>query len=106
MNYEEVVRKVERDRIEGEYILKNTDPDKKKIIFSTVVWYDPETDRYNFKSESDMNGNLVSGDVVAHKLIQDLLSLSKWRMAHLGDIHYKEAEQSYTTDGNKEEANA
>ena len=50
-----------------------------------------------------MNGNLVSGDVVAHKLIQDLLSLSKWRMAHLGDIHYKEAEQSYTTDGNKEE---
>ena len=37
------VRKVNTDEIEGEYILKNTDPDKKKIIFSTVIWYDPET---------------------------------------------------------------
>ncbi len=68
------------EKIEREYILKNTDPDKKKIIFSTVIWYDPEEDRYYFKSESDLNGNPVSADVVSHKLIQDLLSLSKWNL--------------------------
>ena len=95
MDEKEVIRKVDKEKIEGEYILKNTDPDKKKIVFSTVIWYDPETDKYYFKSESDMNGNLVSGDVVSHKLIQDLLSISKWRMQHLGDIHYKEADQSF-----------
>ena len=78
------VRKVNTDEIEGEYILKNTDPNKKKIIFSTVVWYDPEEDRYYFKSESDMNGNSTAGVIVSHKLIQDLLSLSKWNLAHLG----------------------
>ncbi len=38
----EIIKKIKREKIEGEYILKNTDPNKKKIIFSTVVWYDPE----------------------------------------------------------------
>ena len=80
----EVVRKIKREKIEGEYILKNTDSSKKKIIFSTVIWYDPEEDRYYFKSESDMNGNPVAGEIVSHKLIQDLLSLSKWNLSHLG----------------------
>ena len=80
----ELVRKIKREKIEGEYILKNTDSSKKKIIFSTVIWYDPEEDRYYFKSESDMNGNPVAGEIVSHKLIQDLLSLSKWNLAHLG----------------------
>ena len=60
------VTKIKTDEIEGEYILKNTTgpdkkaiksymvPDKKKIIYSTVIWYDPETGKYYFKSESDM----------------------------------------------------
>ena len=74
------IRKVETDEIEGEYILKNTDPGKKKIIFSTVIWYDPEIGRYYFKSESDMSGNVHAGQVVSHKLIQDLLSISKWTL--------------------------
>ena len=80
----EIIKKIKRENIEGEYILKNTDPNKKKIIFSTVVWYDPEEDRYYFESESDMNGNSTAGVIVSHKLIQDLLSLSKWNLAHLG----------------------
>ena len=80
------VRKVNTDEIEGEYILKNTDPDKKKIIFSTVVWYDPETKKYYFKSESDMNGNVLAGQVVSHKLMQDLLSISKWMLKPLGEL--------------------
>ena len=50
------IQKVNTDRIEGEYILKDTDPDKKKIIFSTVIWYDPETDKHYFKTESDLSG--------------------------------------------------
>ena len=80
------VRKVNTDEIEGEYILKNTDPDKKKIVFSTVIWYDPETDKYYFKSESDMGGNTLSGQIVSHKLIQDLLSISKWVLKPLGEL--------------------
>ena len=80
------VRKVDTDEIEGEYILKNTDPDKKKIIFSTVIWYDPETKKYYFKSESDMNGNVLAGQVVSHKLVQDLLSISKWTLKPLGKL--------------------
>ena len=72
------IQKVNTDRIEGEYILKDTDPDKKKIIFSTVIWYDPETNKYYFKTESDLSGDILSGQVVSHKLIQDLLSISKW----------------------------
>ena len=80
------VRKVNTDEIEGEYILKNTDPDKKKIIFSTVIWYDPETKKYYFKSESDMNGNRLAGQVVSHKLMQDLLSISKWMLKPLGKL--------------------
>ena len=78
------IQKVDTDRIEGEYILKDTDPDKKKIIFSTVIWYDPETDKHYFKTESDLSGDILSGQVVSHKLIQDLLSLSKWNLSHLG----------------------
>ena len=80
------VRKVNTDEIEGEYILKNTDPDKMKIIFSTVIWYDPETKKYYFKSESDMNGNRLAGQVVSHKLMQDLLSISKWMLKPLGEL--------------------
>ena len=80
------VKKIDTDKIEGEYIIKNTDPDKKKIIFSTVIWYDPKIGRYYFKSESDMNGNVVSGDVVSHKLIQDLLSISKWKLKDFGKL--------------------
>ena len=80
------VRKVNTDEIEGEYILKNTDPGKKKIVFSTVIWHDPETDRYYFKSESDMNGNALAGQVVSHKLIQDLLSISKWTLKPIGKL--------------------
>ena len=80
------IRKVETDEIEGEYILKNTDPGKKKIIFSTVIWYDPETEKYYFKSESDMNGNALAGQVVSHKLIQDLLSISKWTLKPIGKL--------------------
>ena len=80
------IKKVNTDEIEGEYILKNTDPGKKKIIFSTVVWYDPETKKYYFKSESDMNGNRLAGQVVSHKLMQDLLSISKWMLKPLGEL--------------------
>ena len=80
------VRKIKTDEIEGEYILKNTDPDKKKIIYSTVIWYDPETGKYYFKSESDMGGNTLSGQIVSHKLIQDLLSISKWVLKPIGEL--------------------
>ena len=91
------VRKVNTDEIEGEYILKNTGPDKKaiksymvpdkkKIIYSTVIWYDPETGKYYFKSESDMGGNTLSGQIVSHKLIQDLLSISKWMLKPIGEL--------------------
>ena len=80
------VRKIKTDEIEGEYILKNTDPDKKKIIYSTVIWYDPETGKYYFKSESDMGGDTLSGQIVSHKLIQDLLSISKWVLKPLGEL--------------------
>ena len=80
------VRKVDTDEIEGQYILKNTDPDKKKIIFSTVIWYDPEACKYYFKSESDMNGNVLAGQVVSHKLIQDLLTNSKWTLKPHGEL--------------------
>ena len=80
------VKRVSTDEIEGEYILKNTDPGKKKIIFSTVIWYDPETKKYYFKSESDMNGNRVAGQVVSHKLMQDLLNISKWMLKPLGKL--------------------
>ena len=80
------VRRVDTDEIEGEYILKNTAPGKKKIIFSTVIWYDPETKKYYFKSESDMNGNRLAGQVVSHKLMQDLLSISKWMLKPLGEL--------------------
>ena len=80
------IQKVNTDRIEGEYILKDTDPDKKKIIFSTVIWYDPETDKYYFKTESDLNGSILSGQVVSHKLIQDLLSISKWILKSDGKL--------------------
>ena len=80
------IQKVDTDRIEGEYILKDTDPGKKKIVFSTVIWYDPETGKYYFKSESDMGGNTLSGQIVSHKLIQDLLSISKWLLKPLGEL--------------------
>jgi len=91
------VRKIKTDEIEGEYILKNTGPDKKaiksymvpdkkKIIYSTVIWYDPETGKYYFKSESDMGGNTLSGQIVSHKLIQDLLSISKWVLKPIGEL--------------------
>ena len=65
MSDKERIQKVNSDRIEGEYILKETDSDKKKIIFSTVIWYDPETDKYYFKTESDLDGSIVSGKVVS-----------------------------------------
>ncbi len=61
-------------------------PDKKKIIYSTVIWYDPETGKYYFKSESDMGGNTLSGQIVSHKLIQDLLSISKWVLKPIGEL--------------------
>ena len=80
------IQKVNTDRIEGEYILKETDPDKKKIVFSTVIWYDPETDKYYFKSESDMGGDTLAGQIVSHKLIQDLLSISKWMLMSDGKL--------------------
>ena len=86
MKDEERIQKVDTDRIEGEYILKDTDSDKKKIIFSTVIWYDPETDKYYFKTESDLDGSIVSGKVVSHKLIQDLLSISKWVLMSNGKL--------------------
>ena len=86
MKDEERIQKVNSDRIEGEYILKNTDSDKKKIIFSTVIWYDPETDKHYFKTESDLNGSILSGKVVSHKLIQDLLSISKWVLMSSGKL--------------------
>ena len=86
MSDEERIQKVNSDRIEGEYILKETDSDKKKIIFSTVIWYDPETDKYYFKTESDLNGSILSGQVVSHKLIQDLLSISKWVLMSNGKL--------------------
>ena len=86
MSDEERIQKVNSDRIEGEYILKETDSDKKKIIFSTVIWYDPETDKYYFKTESDLNGSILSGKVVSHKLIQDLLSISKWVLMSNGKL--------------------
>ena len=82
----ERIQKVNSDEIEGEYILKETDSDKKKIIFSTVIWYDPETDKYYFKTESDLDGSIVSGKVVSHKLIQDLLSISKWVLMSNGKL--------------------
>ena len=80
------IQKVDTDRIEGEYILKDTDVDKKKIIFSTVIWYDPETGKYYFKSESDMGGDTLAGQIVSHKLIQDLLSISKWMLKPIGEL--------------------
>ena len=86
MKDEERIQKVNTDRIEGEYILKDTDPDKKKIIFSTVIWYDPETNKYYFKTESDLSGDILSGQVVSHKLIQDLLSISKWILKSDGKL--------------------
>ena len=86
MKDEERIQKVDTDRIEGEYILKDTDADKKKIIYSTVIWYDPETGKYYFKSESDMGGDTLSGQIVSHKLIQDLLSISKWVLKPLGEL--------------------
>ena len=86
MSDKERIQKVNTDRIEGEYILKDTDSDKKKIIFSTVIWYDPETDKYYFKTESDLNGSILSGKVVSHKLIQDLLSISKWVLMSNGKL--------------------
>ena len=86
MKDEERIQKVNTDRIEGEYILKETDPDKKKIVFSTVIWYDPETDKYYFKSESDMGGDTLAGQIVSHKLIQDLLSISKWILKSDGKL--------------------
>ena len=86
MSDKERIQKVNTDRIEGEYILKDTDSDKKKIIFSTVIWYDPETDKYYFKTESDLDGSIVSGKVVSHKLIQDLLSISKWVLMSNGKL--------------------
>ena len=86
MKDEERIQKVDTDRIEGEYILKDTDPDKKKIIFSTVIWYDPETNKYYFKTESDLSGDILSGQVVSHKLIQDLLSISKWILKSDGKL--------------------
>ena len=86
MKDEERIQKVDTDRIEGEYILKDTDPDKKKIIFSTVIWYDPETGKYYFKSESDMGGDTLAGQIVSHKLIQDLLSISKWMLKPIGEL--------------------
>ena len=86
MKDEERIQKVDTDRIEGEYILKDTDPDKKKIIFSTVIWYDPETDKHYFKTESDLNGDILSGQVVSHKLVQDLLSISKWILKSDGKL--------------------
>ena len=86
MSDKERIQKVNSDRIEGEYILKETDSDKKKIIFSTVIWYDPETDKYYFKTESDLDGSIVSGKVVSHKLIQDLLSISKWVLMSNGKL--------------------
>ena len=82
----ERIQKVDTDEIEGEYILKETDSDKKKIIFSTVIWYDPETDKYYFKTESDLDGSILSGKVVSHKLIQDLLSISKWVLMSNGKL--------------------
>ena len=86
MKDEERIQKVNTDRIEGEYILKDTDPDKKKIIFSTVIWYDPETNKYYFKTESDLSGDILSGQVVSHKLIQDLLNISKWILKSDGKL--------------------
>ena len=86
MKDEERIQKVNTDRIEGEYILKDTDADKKKIVFSTVIWYDPETGKYYFKSESDMGGDTLAGQIVSHKLIQDLLSISKWILKSDGMI--------------------
>ena len=86
MSDKERIQKVNSDRIEGEYILKETDSDKKKIIFSTVIWYDPETDKHYFKTESDLNGSILSGQVVSHKLIQDLLSISKWVLMSNGKL--------------------
>ena len=86
MSDKERIQKVNTDRIEGEYILKDTDSDKKKIIFSTVIWYDPETDKYYFKTESDLDGSILSGKVVSHKLIQDLLSISKWVLMSNGKL--------------------
>ena len=82
----ERIQKVDTDRIEGEYILKSTDSDKKKIIFSTVIWYDPETNKYYFKTESDLSGDILSGQVVSHKLIQDLLNISKWILKSDGKL--------------------
>ena len=82
----ERIQKVDTDRIEGEYILKDTDADKKKIIFSTVIWYDPETGKYYFKSESDMGGDTLAGQIVSHKLIQDLLNISKWMLKPIGEL--------------------
>ena len=92
------VRKIKTDEIEGEYILKNTTgpdkkkttksyvvPDKKKIIYSTVIWYDPETGKYYFKSESDMGGDTLAGQIVSHKHIQDLLNISKWMLKAIGE---------------------
>ena len=81
MKQKEIVRKINSGNIQGEYILKNTDANKKKIIFSSVVWYDPETKKYDFKTESDLNGNLASGDAISYMLIQDLLSIKKWQLA-------------------------
>ena len=86
MKDEERIQKVNTDKIEGEYILKDTDPDKKKIVFSTVIWYDPETGKYYFKSESDMGGDTLAGQIVSHKLIQDLLSISKWILKSDGKL--------------------
>ena len=51
-----------------------------------MIWYDPKIGKYYFKSESDMNGDVVSGDVVSHKLIQDLLSISKWILKSDGKL--------------------
>ena len=86
MSDKERIQKVNSDRIEGEYILKETDSDKKKIIFSTVIWYDPETDKYYFKTESDLSGDILSGQIVSHKLIQDLLNISKWILKSDGKL--------------------
>ena len=59
-----------------------------------MIWYDPKAGKYYFKSESDMNGNVVSGDVVSHKLIQDLLSISKWKLKNFGKLDDNETHVS------------
>ena len=86
----EFVRTVDTEIISGEYILNNrSDDSDKQIIFSNIIWYDKKKKKYGFKSESNFTGKLLSANVVAYKLAQDMRSIQSWILDQFGSGHIK-----------------